>query len=433
LKNRTFKVFLCSTYSDLIKEREAVLQVIQRLQLLHSSMEFFGARPAAPLEVVLEEVRASDIVVVIVGHRYGTLVPNKRVSYTEMEYTEASNNHKPCLVYLRSDDMPILPTYVEVDPFGIKALERFKNLLRSSHLTVSYTRVEDLAVHVTVDLERVLRDKKQEPPLESTDSSLSLLDFLNTPSFLCDSDNRILNVNQTLIKVLGYPASEIIGKSLAEFIDDTNADWWFKNSISYFPDKGYRYTQQIFKKKNGHSIYFELDIIKYERNGNLIFQCVARDVTERSLAEQALVEHLEQLGKMVEERDRALKEYQEKQIDIRPLDKVLGQAEKAYKAYMEASKKVSNIYKENEYWLDEAYKEAERTENEAFDQSIAQASKTRDEALQEDPLSYQQAIDTYDDAVKQAVAKRKDNIYKFWNVRLETMKQAWDIYSKVVE
>ena len=61
----TLTVFLCSTFSDLSAEREAVLDAIRRLQLQHDSMEFFGARAQQPIETCLEEVRKSDILVVI--------------------------------------------------------------------------------------------------------------------------------------------------------------------------------------------------------------------------------------------------------------------------------------------------------------------------------------------------------------------------------
>jgi hypothetical protein len=60
-------VFLCSTYSDLTEEREAVLDAIRRLQLKHDSMEFFGARTNQPIETCLAEVRRSNIVITIVG------------------------------------------------------------------------------------------------------------------------------------------------------------------------------------------------------------------------------------------------------------------------------------------------------------------------------------------------------------------------------
>jgi hypothetical protein len=71
----SFTVFVCSTFSDLSEEREGVLDAIRRLKLQHDSMEFFGARAEQPIETCLQEVRASDVLVVIVGHRYGSIVP----------------------------------------------------------------------------------------------------------------------------------------------------------------------------------------------------------------------------------------------------------------------------------------------------------------------------------------------------------------------
>jgi hypothetical protein len=62
-----FNVFVCSTFDDLEQEREAVLDAIRRVQQRHNAMEFFGARPEQPINVCLEEVRKSDLLVVIVG------------------------------------------------------------------------------------------------------------------------------------------------------------------------------------------------------------------------------------------------------------------------------------------------------------------------------------------------------------------------------
>ena len=106
---QSFTVFVCSTFSDLSREREAVMNAVRRLQLQHDSMEFFGARSGQPLETCLAEVRRSDILVVIVGHRYGTVVTEKGISFSEAEYEEGRRLRKPCLVYIRNDDAPIAP------------------------------------------------------------------------------------------------------------------------------------------------------------------------------------------------------------------------------------------------------------------------------------------------------------------------------------
>lgn len=92
--SRTLTVFVCSTYSDLVAERTAVLDGIRKLKLQHDPMVFFGAMDSQPLETYLEEVRRSDLLVVILAHRYGSLVPGKKVSFTQAEYEEGVRTGK---------------------------------------------------------------------------------------------------------------------------------------------------------------------------------------------------------------------------------------------------------------------------------------------------------------------------------------------------
>jgi hypothetical protein len=85
-----FTVFVCSTFDDLEQERKAVLDAIRRVQSRHNAMEFFGARPGRPIDVCLDEVRKSDLLVVIVGLKYGSLPPDMGVSYSHAEYEEGA-------------------------------------------------------------------------------------------------------------------------------------------------------------------------------------------------------------------------------------------------------------------------------------------------------------------------------------------------------
>src|SRR5271155_3855532 len=102
----SFTVFVCSTFDDLVEEREGVLDAIRRVQQRHVAMEFFGARSERPLEICLQEVRKSDLLVVIVGEKYGSLPPGLGISFSQAEYEEGVRLEKPCLVYLRDDDVP---------------------------------------------------------------------------------------------------------------------------------------------------------------------------------------------------------------------------------------------------------------------------------------------------------------------------------------
>jgi hypothetical protein len=164
----SFTVFVCSTFSDLSQERDGVLDAIRRLKLQHDSMEFFGARAAQPIETCLEEVRASDVLVVIVGHRYGSVVPDLGLSYSEAEYTEGFRLKKPCLVYMRDDNVPILLKHVERDPDNLKKLENWKDTLQSRHTVAHFQDGPGLAVQVAADLARTIQDLEEAAKARAT-------------------------------------------------------------------------------------------------------------------------------------------------------------------------------------------------------------------------------------------------------------------------
>lgn len=182
---KSLTVFVCSTYSDLAEERATVLDAIRKLQHQHDSMEFFGARTSSPIDTCLEEVRQSDVLVVIVGHRYGSFVPGENISFSEAEYAEGYRLGKPCLVYIRSDDVPILPKYIERDSEKLQLLEQFRGKLKKRHTIANFSDKHNLSLQVAADLnqtaqalEEVSREEGQiqQPILVVHDEINMLLD-----------------------------------------------------------------------------------------------------------------------------------------------------------------------------------------------------------------------------------------------------------------
>lgn len=149
---RALKVFLSSTFEDLAVERQAVLDAIQRLDLEPAAMELFGASDQTPLKACLEAVRRSSLLVLLVGHRYGALVPELDISYSQAEYEEAQRAGIPCLVYLRDDEWPIPPKFLERNPERLGQLERFRDLLRSRHTVATFGEPDKLAHLVAQDV-----------------------------------------------------------------------------------------------------------------------------------------------------------------------------------------------------------------------------------------------------------------------------------------
>ncbi|MBI3913063.1 MAG: TIR domain-containing protein [Chloroflexi bacterium] len=177
-------IFVSSTFADLVNEREGVVAAITKLQHQYDSMEFFGARSERPIETCLAEVRRSNVLVVIVGHRYGSIVPEMGISFTEAEYNEGYRLGKPSLVYVRDDNVPILPKYIERDPEKMTLLEKFKDTLKSRHTVATFRDAHDLSLAVAADLSRVAQALEETTRAEA--------DFSHAASEPLTEANKIL-------------------------------------------------------------------------------------------------------------------------------------------------------------------------------------------------------------------------------------------------
>ena len=95
------KVFVSSLISGMENERAAAKRSILSLGLEPVMAEDFGATASSPQIACLNGLRGSDVVVLILGPRYGG-VQASGLSATHEEYREA-NGKKPVLVFLQKD------------------------------------------------------------------------------------------------------------------------------------------------------------------------------------------------------------------------------------------------------------------------------------------------------------------------------------------
>jgi Domain of unknown function (DUF4062)/TIR domain len=148
------QVFVSSTQVDLLRERRAAETAIRSLDLHFTGMEYFGARANRSIETCLEEVQGSDIFVLIIGSRYGSYVPNTKISFTEREYVEAESLSKPCLVFFKKSAKT---EFVETDAAKQIALERFKQRLRERWQIAEFGDSPQLAIALVASLSREVR------------------------------------------------------------------------------------------------------------------------------------------------------------------------------------------------------------------------------------------------------------------------------------
>ena len=92
---RKLQVFVSSTYNDLREERQAAVQAILKAGHIPAGMELFTAGDRSQLEIIKNWIDDSDVFMLILGGRYGSIEPKSGKSYIEVEYGYAEELEKP--------------------------------------------------------------------------------------------------------------------------------------------------------------------------------------------------------------------------------------------------------------------------------------------------------------------------------------------------
>ncbi|KST85401.1 hypothetical protein KF7_1123 [Lactococcus lactis subsp. lactis] len=91
---KKYQVFISSTYTDLIEERQKAVEAILSAGHIPAGMELFHAGDETQKELISEWIEDSDIYVLILGGRYGSL-DSDGMGYTHWEYEKAKELGKP--------------------------------------------------------------------------------------------------------------------------------------------------------------------------------------------------------------------------------------------------------------------------------------------------------------------------------------------------
>ena len=92
---KKLQVFVSSTYKDLKAERQAAVEAILKSGHIPAGMELFAAGSESQLETIRRWIDESDVYMLVLGGRYGSVDPKTALSYTELEYDYAVSKNKP--------------------------------------------------------------------------------------------------------------------------------------------------------------------------------------------------------------------------------------------------------------------------------------------------------------------------------------------------
>ena len=122
-----YQVFVSSTYGDLKDERDRVIQGILELGHIPVGMEMFSAADEEQWQIIARHIEESDYYVVIVAHRYGSLVGD--ISYTRKEYEYALTKGVPVIGFVIDPEAAWPGDRIDTDPLDIQRLREFKELV----------------------------------------------------------------------------------------------------------------------------------------------------------------------------------------------------------------------------------------------------------------------------------------------------------------
>jgi hypothetical protein len=100
------KIYISSTYSDLVEHRQQVYDVLRKLRYDVIAMEDYVATDKRPLDKCLADVVSCDVYVGIFAWRYGYIPPGQERSITELEYRQAGESGLKRLIFLLDEDAP---------------------------------------------------------------------------------------------------------------------------------------------------------------------------------------------------------------------------------------------------------------------------------------------------------------------------------------
>lgn len=147
------RIYISSTYNDLIAERSVVKEAILSLGHFPLGMEEYSASDQRPLDRCLADVRSCQAYVGIIAWRYGFCPDGSQLSITNLEFKEAADHKIPAFVFVLKDDASWPRNFIpDEDQPRVKA---FRKQLENEKLVAFFRNKDELATKVTTSLASV--------------------------------------------------------------------------------------------------------------------------------------------------------------------------------------------------------------------------------------------------------------------------------------
>lgn len=226
---KKYQIFISSTYTDLTKAREKVRDAILTMMHFPVGMEMFSAGDEEQWEIIQDTIDSSDYYVLIVGHRYGSVVEtgdDAGISYTEKEFRYAKEKGIPILAFILSDDAAVKKADLDNDPKKIEKLAVFKNDVEHGRSVEWWNTPDELALKVTAALHKQM-DRKKRPGWVRGDSfniETSHAEILNLNKLVRELQEENANLKSKIVERTPKLVVELILDDLSDSAGQNDSD-----------------------------------------------------------------------------------------------------------------------------------------------------------------------------------------------------------------
>ncbi|GHV82912.1 hypothetical protein AGMMS50212_02520 [Spirochaetia bacterium] len=146
--NIKYQIFIGSTYEDLKDERECIIWEILKSENIPVGMENFSASNDRGWDTIQKTIDSSDIYILLLAGRYGSIDEETKLGWTEKEYDYVKEKGIPVLIFIREDNS-ITANHLDTD-FKKEKLDLFKTKVSgiTGHLKENWETKNDLATKV---------------------------------------------------------------------------------------------------------------------------------------------------------------------------------------------------------------------------------------------------------------------------------------------
>ncbi len=222
--DKKFQVFVSSTYSDLIEERNEVMKALLELDCIPAGMELFPSGDDSVWSYIQKVIDNCDYFIIISAGKYGSIAKNEK-SYTQIEYEYALFKNIPTISFLFHDLDKLLLEKSEKNEICKNKLIDFRHVLEKK-LCRYWNNKNELAGLVSRSIVKLIKDKPaigwikaSNIIISSTDDQVmqifkeisQIKDFLKSNSYIktfeeipkIRSENRLLDKDKVELGIVG--------------------------------------------------------------------------------------------------------------------------------------------------------------------------------------------------------------------------------------